>query len=284
MADRICTFSKSIIQHGKKSDRIYLMKLHPLEREDFPQALDALAKEKGYGKIFAKVPASRERLFEANGFKKEATVTSYYANGEDSAFMAKFLDTVRRKDPQHPFLEEVLKWALAKEKNTKVPDLPDLDPSLHLRSCTKEDAQAMARLYHQTFASYPFPIQDPDYIRETMEQDVLYYGIFKGDLPVALSSIEANFNEKNGELTDFATSPDFRGQALASHLLSHMEREMVKMDLKTAYTIARAGSKGINAIFAKGGYIYGGRLTNNTQIGGTLESMNVWHKKMRQSY
>ena len=45
---------------------------------------------------------------------------------------------------------------------------------------------------------------------------------------------------------------------------------------QTWYTIARALSAGMNITFAKAGYRYAGTLVNNTDISGTIESMNVW--------
>jgi len=50
--------------------------------------------------------------------------------------------------------------------------------------------------------------------------------------------------------------------------------------IKTAYTIARAASPGMNITFGRAGYAFSGRLKNNTQIAGDLESMNVWHKPL----
>ncbi len=53
---------------------------------------------------------------------------------------------------------------------------------------------------------------------------------------------------------------------------------MKKRGIKTSYSIARAVSYGMNITFAKHGYIYSGTLVNNTNIAGSIESMNVWHK------
>jgi hypothetical protein len=57
-----------------------------------------------------------------------------------------------------------------------------------------------------------------------------------------------------------------------------MEKEMQQKGIKMAYTIARAVSVGMNIVFAKLGYTYGGRLKNNTNISGEVESMNIWYK------
>ncbi|VVB88342.1 Beta-lysine N6-acetyltransferase [uncultured archaeon] len=81
-------------------------------------------------------------------------------------------------------------------------------------------------------------------------------------------------------MTDFATLPEYQGNGFACYLLRKMEHEMRKRNIKTSYTIARAVSYGINIIFAKMGYRYGGTLLNNTNISGSVESMNVWYKSL----
>jgi putative beta-lysine N-acetyltransferase len=83
---------------------------------------------------------------------------------------------------------------------------------------------------------------------------------------------------RNAEMTDFATLPEHLGNGLAVHLLNFMEPEMQKRGIATLYTIARAISPGMNITFAKCGYIFGGTLINNTQISGSIESMNLWYK------
>jgi putative beta-lysine N-acetyltransferase len=82
-------------------------------------------------------------------------------------------------------------------------------------------------------------------------------------------------------MTDFATLPEHRGENIALYLLDFMEKAMKKRGYKTAYTIARALSYGMNITFAKAAYKMGGTLINNTNICGKIESMNVWHKPIR---
>jgi putative beta-lysine N-acetyltransferase len=138
----------------------------------------------------------------------------------------------------------------------------------------------MAELYQQTFASYPFPIHDPEYLATSMAKNVLYSGIWKGSQLLALASAEIDHQNSHAELTDFATDFDWRGHGLANLLLQHLEKELQLFEIKTCYTIARATSYGMNICFAQNGYQFGGTLVKNTQIGGNLESMNVWHKTL----
>ena len=81
-------------------------------------------------------------------------------------------------------------------------------------------------------------------------------------------------------MTDFATLSECRGNSLGTHLLEHMEQAVKTKSIKTAYTIARAASPGMNITFAKCDYEYGGRLINNTNISGQIESMNIWYKPL----
>jgi beta-lysine N6-acetyltransferase len=139
----------------------------------------------------------------------------------------------------------------------------------------------MAELYRQVFASYPFPIHDDGYLQDTMRENVRYFGIWDNDSLVALASAELDPRGENAEMTDFATRPDYRGRGLASHLLVEAEKAAAQQGIKTAYTIARAYSAGMNITFARNSYSFSGTLTHNTQISGTLESMNVWYKPLQ---
>jgi len=79
-------------------------------------------------------------------------------------------------------------------------------------------------------------------------------------------------------MTDFATLPSHRGRGIATHLLGVMDTHAREAGVRVAYTIARACSFGMNITFGRRGYRYAGTLVNNTQIAGSIESMNVWYK------
>jgi putative beta-lysine N-acetyltransferase len=138
----------------------------------------------------------------------------------------------------------------------------------------------MAHVYRVVFASYPFPIHDPEYLKQTMATTVRYFCAEEQGKIVALSSAEFDFKGQNVEMTDFATLPDTRGRGIALSLLALMEQDPKVRTMRTAYTIARSLSPGMNITFAKAGYAYGGTLTNNTDISGSIESMNIWYKTL----
>jgi putative beta-lysine N-acetyltransferase len=275
--DVIETFGHSLIQHGKSNDRIYLMNL---AQTDFPEIipfLDRLAVTRGYTKIFAKVPAFAKRIFMDSGYDVEATIPGLYRGEEEAFFMAKFFCQERQKEKKPFLIKEVLETAQSK---TAIGEKAELGDLFTYRVADKEDLQSMAEVYKEVFATYPFPIHDPEYLEGTMDDNVAYVGMWKKERLVALASAEMDVAGRNAEMTDFATLPEFRGRGLANFLLAEMEEAMRTCGIRTAYTIARAYSYGMNITFAKNGYSFSGTLVNNTHISGGLESMNVWHKPL----
>jgi putative beta-lysine N-acetyltransferase len=93
-----------------------------------------------------------------------------------------------------------------------------------------------------------------------------------------VASAEIDNEGKNAEMTDFATDPDYRGKKLGQRLLSTMEKEMKASGIRTLYTIARLQSIPMNKVFLKRQYLYAGTLVRNTNIAGSIESMNVYYK------
>lgn len=278
MTDQVVAFGDSAIQHGKHSDRAYLMNLALGDLPEVIPYLDHLALTEGYTKIFAKVPARAQGSFERSGYEPEAVVPGFYRGEEEVSFMGKYFCDQRRQEQKPELVEQALETALAKE----LAEQPQLPAALCCRPTTAADAPAMAELYRRVFASYPFPIHDPGYLRQTMASHVVYHGVWEGEKLIALASAETDPAGRNAEMTDFATDPDYRGQGLANHLLAGLEEAAAERGILTAYTIARAYSFGMNVTFAKSGYQFSGTLTHNTQISGALESMNVWHKPLHE--
>jgi len=278
MIDKIDDYRQSVLQHGSGNDRVYLMKVDP---QDCPGVISyalKLARANDYSKIFAKVPDSCRHFFEQEGFLAEASIPELFNGEEAGYFYSKFLKDERHREQKPDTVKNVL--VAAENKQAEEPPGFEPDDDFSWRIMTRDDVEPMAELYRQVFASYPFPIDDPCYLAETMDQNLVYHGILNDNELVALSSAEIDFAGRNAEMTDFATRPDCRGQGLATYLLEKMERDVTESGIRTSYTIARAYSFGMNITFAKHGYRYAGTLVNNTQIFGQLESMNVWHKQL----
>jgi len=277
MPDKVERFRNSLIQHGRENDRVYLMKLADADMPGLVPSLIRYAHLAGYGKIFAKVPAKHSDAFVDKGFRLEGEIPAFYNNTRGAAFLGYYLNVERQQEKHPELVEEVLAIARQKAMQEEPVSLPK---ELTCRVTRPDDAEAMAGLYRQVFASYPFPIHDPTYLRQTMAENVVYFGVWEREKLIALSSAEMDVAAGNAEMTDFATLPECRGRGIAQHLLQEMEQEMASRDICSLYTIARAYSHGMNITFAKNGYRYGGTLTHNTDISGSLESMNLWYKRI----
>lgn len=275
MFDTIEKMNHSLIQHGPANQRVYLMKVAGQDLPDLAFKADVLARREGYTKIFAKVPQQVKPLFSEIGYVEEATIPDFYHGEVDAVFLAKYLDPERMDDPAQDKIEDIL--TLAQEKAQDDCSVTAAD-TVDIRVAKPADAETLAGVYRRVFESYPFPIHDPAYLRETMETHVQYFCEVRDDEIVAVSSSEMDQAAQNVEMTDFATLPKCRGRGVAQRLLAVMEAQMRRIGMKTFYTIARALSPGMNITFARAGYQYGGTLTNNTNICGDIESMNVWYK------
>lgn len=278
MYDKIVQIGSSVFQHGPYNDRIYLMKLGDGDAGHLVKELDILSKEKGYSKIFAKVPVGQKSLLEENGYQLEASIPGFFNGRGDVAFLSKYFKKTRRIENSPDEIKANL--ALANEKAADGYNTVDISPLNMGVASQADDAEQMSLVYKEVFKTYPFPIHDPAYLRETMASHVRYFYIRDGKRFIALSSAEMDVDSQNVEMTDFATLPSYRGRGLAVVLLDKMEAAMKQRGMRTAYTIARSLSAGMNITFAKMGYVFAGTLTNNTNISGNIESMNVWYKRL----
>ncbi len=276
MSDKIEKFYNSVIHHGKDNNRVYLMKLDRSRIIKTADYIESLALKEHYTKIIAKVPKSKKAEFENRNFISEALIEKFFKGEEDCIFFAKYFF----KDEKRQILQnkdEVNKIiTLCKSKDSIK------DPSLHrvynFEILKEDDIPLITKLYRCVFKTYPFPVFSDDYILSTMKDYVAYFGIKKQGELVAISSAEMDKENLNAEMTDFATHPDHRGVSLSLFLLKEMENYLKSIDFKTAYTIARSISYGMNITFAKNSYVFGGTLINNTNISGDIESMNIWYK------
>ena len=243
MSDIIENLCGATVQHGPSSDRVYLMKIGDADPVELIQKIEALARERGYSKIFTKVPAHAAQSFLDAGYACEARVPLFFKGKEDALFLCRYLDKRRTNRDDIEVLEQVMQLANAKNGVGLRHAMPD---EAVIRSCREEDVGAMADIYKQVFPSYPFPVHDPAYLLETMRSHVLYLGVESKGRLLALSSAELDSDGQNAEMTDFATLPASLGCGFAANLLAAMEPEAARHGIRTAYTIARAVSAGMN--------------------------------------
>tara|TARA_R110000868_G_scaffold72133_4_gene210392 strand:+ start:3991 stop:4854 length:864 start_codon:yes stop_codon:yes gene_type:complete len=276
VGDVVEKLAGATIQHGELNDRIYLMEMSSeSSAKQVILAIEELARKNSYGKIFIKTPKSKQDAFLHSGYEIEAAVPGFYRGSEEALFMVKYLDEDRRELEKPELVQDIID--VSQDKDTI--EAQGLPRKHTLRELTLEDAESMAKIYGQVFPTYPFPISDPEYLKKVMNDFVRSFGVFdESNALVSLAACEIDRRGQNVEMTDFATLPDYRGQGFAHELLHFMEEAMSKDGIKTAYTIARSRSYGMNITFSKAGYEFAGMLKNNTNISGSIQSMNVWYK------
>lgn len=256
------------------------------EAESIPllaQELIRIVKENQFGKIWIKARKSHREAWEGEGFVFEGELQRYFEDGEDSAFMVFYPYADRLERPDFSQEEENLLLAQANLGNTDQEfSLPEGYTS---RLFTEADAPALARLYGEIFPTYPYPTNDPNYLIETFRSHILYRLVFDetGQL-VAAASAETDPENRNAEMTDFATLPSQRGKGLAQYLLQELEKDAVKhYNIRTFYTIARIASIGVMRTFFKSNYRYKGTMINNCSISGQFETMVLLEKDSRKN-
>lgn len=277
MSDITLKHGNSLIQHGPLSDRVYIMKLDSGEFEEVFALAESIADEQGYSKIFAKVPLSLIPQSIALGYEEEACIPGFGKDPTGLAFMSKFL-AEKRKGPRKT--SEIMKVKSATLTQGVSQKCTILSKDYSIEEAEIEDCSSLALLYREIFASYPFPIYDPVFIAKSMTENVRYFVIKHKKSIVAAAAAEMNYDNRTVEMTDFVTLPAYRRNQLGQVLLDHMEVAMIPEPIDTAYTIARAISYGMNITFARSDYEFAGTLINNTNISGSIESMNVWYKQI----
>lgn len=293
--DTVERLGPALVQHGTFSDRVYVMKLAAADAATVLSRVDELAARHGYGKIVAKCPITAVPELLERGYRVEAEVPRLFGPEEDGVFVGRFLDADRAVDPRMDRVREVLEHARAYAPGQPDGSAPSHDdgappadggdqdargPLPEIREAGLADAEALAACYARVFDSYPFPIDDPSHVREAMRIGTRFFAAWQDGTIVAASSMEDGGTDGTVEMTDFATLPDWRGRGLASRLLAYMERAAADAETRTAFTIARALSYGMNITFGRRGYTYAGTLVNNTQIANSIESMNVWYRHL----
>ncbi len=252
------------------------MSLHPDDLPVITGHLDDLSETYGFTKIFVKVKSIYSPEFYRSGYHMEALVSGYFNGQDDAFFMAKYFDEERclpEKEALSLFENMLL-------DGTKRSILKQTKTSFNVKPLNENNADAIATVFRSVFETYPFPVFDPGFLIQTMQEGTRYYGVFQKNELIAVSSAECDEKHQSSEMTDFAVMPAFRGKRLALVLLEHMEKDLYNLGYLTLFTIARLHELSMNKTFMNAGYRFTGTLTRNTQIAGKIESMNVWYKQL----
>lgn len=235
-----------------------------------------LAEANTFDKIFVKAHNEDFQDFLSHGYMMEG-ILRYYFNGEDAYVLSRFSSSERIESSDLIHESKLIEEIIYNSQKTKTRSLPD---EIKLVHADKEHITQLIYIYRQVFETYPSPLTNPDYIKAVMDRDVHFVLAMQGDEPVAAASAEMNKKYSNAELTDCATVPLAQGRGLMQFILKELEIVLKKNQIKTAYSLARAKSIGMNKSFFRLNYEYSGRLIKNCDIFGEFEDLNIWVKQL----
>lgn len=257
------------------NERIIVSSYHRENIDLLINHLNKYASHGLFGKIIIVAHEEDWRFFLAKGYILEGVNSGYYL-GRPGYYLVKFLKRTRSIST---FLAEdnnILHDVIQRHVDPLPPALPS---GFILRDALQEDKCQLAILYGKVFSTYPSPITESGYLSQVINKN-LFKVILHEDKIVSAASAEINRANMAAELTDCACLPDYNGKGLMSNLIYNLEQELIQCGFKNLYSIARARSRGINTIFRKLGYAYGGRFINNCTICGQFENMNLWVKNV----
>jgi beta-lysine N6-acetyltransferase len=227
-------------------------------------------------KLIVKVRLEHYNEFLVHGFCCEGKIDGYFL-GSDAYFFTKYYDIKRRSSEEWVREDELINSITSLPRSTST----TIDSKgLNLIKVTLSDIESLAELYKEVFLIYPTPLHDPTYIEKTLQEGTIYYCFQEKEKIVSAASAEVNLFYKNAELTDCATLMSYRKHGLMKFLLQKLEEDLIKSRIYCAYSLARARSFGMNAVFHHLGYSYRGRMMKNCYIYEQLEDMNVWVKNL----
>lgn len=257
------------------------LKILDYEAEDYTamiQRLAWLAESNDFDKIFVKAGHEDFQKFLSHGYMMEG-VLRYYFRGQDAFVLSRFSSTSRMRNDalleEAKLIEDLIYNSAPAAGRLPLPD------EIELVRASNRHIPALVSIYRSVFETYPSPLTSADFVKSTMERSCLYTLATRNDEALAVACADISKKHSNAEMTDCATFPHARGQGLMQHILTALEDDLREKEIMTAYTLARAGSVGMNRVFFRLGYEFSGRLVNNCDIFGQFEDMNIWVKRLR---
>lgn len=204
-------------------------------------------------------------------FRPEGRINGYF-NSVNAIFLTCYTLPRRGLSAHLQAQASLLADVMKKEYNKR-----QFSHNYDFRKASIEDAGEMTGVFSMVFDSYPSPVFQPDYLVGRMQAGDIFWLAHRGGKIAAICSAEIDFLNSRAEMTDFATLPGHRGQGLASVLLEKIEEECRALGIRCLFSLARASSFGMNSVFYRHGYTFGGTLINNCHICGRYENMNIWY-------
>ena len=255
------------------SDRIRCDHPETSRSRELGTALLEAANRHGRGRVVVLCDGCLCGGLEAAGLTLEATMPGFYRGDKDCAVMGAAVDDARSVLANPRDVARV-------DHLVAQPWHPKDRPEVETRRATPDDAPEIAKLIAATFEHYPTPSGVPEYLAGQIEGGVPFRAVWEAREVVACASADLVRAARTAELTDCATRPDQRGRGLMQAILLDLMDDLREMDYPTAFTLARANTPGVNLAFLRLGFKFRGRQVQSCRIGGGMEDMNVWSRRL----
>ncbi|EIT86842.1 beta-lysine acetyltransferase [Fictibacillus macauensis ZFHKF-1] len=245
---------------------------------DLAHEVITYAEQNDFTKVIIKAREEHMSAWLTLGYQPESLFHSYF-NGGNAIMMCRYYTDERKRSDHWLQEDDIMDQVIALPPKMEQAVLP---PNYSMRLASKEDCLKLAKLYDAVFEVYPTPMDDPNYIVSTMDSGTIYYVVEHQGVLVSAASAEINATYHNAEITDCATLVEHRKYGLMKVLVQQLEEELKNRRIFCAYSIARALSFGMNAVFCQRNYRYYGRMVKNCRIFDKFEDMNLWVKDLSQ--
>lgn len=261
------------------SNRLKIYKLPEQNLIDpFILSVKQLGQQHHCDKLIFYVKLAQQPMIHPYASRYEGMIESFF-NGENAHIYAIFLDPKRNHHHLSDQEKNVLR--LVHRKKGEGPSHRfQLPASFHMRWAKQQDAEQMSILYKTIFKSYPTPMNEPDFIKQMIVDNVYFLVVEHRNDIVSACSAELLQNFRSAELSDCATFREHRSKQLLSYQVAHLIPRLKKIGVGTLFSYSRSTSVGMNLVNAKHGFHYGGRMVQNSNISGSMENMNIWYKTL----
>lgn len=227
------------------------------------------------GKIIGNSDVSNLKIFTEAGFCIEGKIDGFF-KGKDAYCVSYFIDSKRKIADDSVQKDMLINQCLKMHSKYSVSNaLP-----YSIRTATQKDIGEIVSLFSTVFSTYPTPVYDEDYLKQTMNGKILYKVAELEGKIIGIASADMDIENMNAEMTDCATYSEYRGKGVLSNIIYELELELKNRNFITLYSLSRAINMGINMVLCKHEYKYAGRLINNCNICGAFEDMNIWIKNI----
>ncbi|MEW6982633.1 hypothetical protein AAD001_08260 [Colwelliaceae bacterium 6471] len=254
--------------HDEKTKTLIIDEIGLVDLSSFVCQIKKYAGEKGIAKISVRVREASAIYFFQHGFMVEASIMAYYGL-QDAFYVVYYLDKSYREDIQSKPQDEILDKAFSRTKEES-------------NQTTKKHAQIVVsptKSKRVIDANKQVVFTGREHTNNRHDIKTKFFAQINNNI---VATADANYSKEAHvvEFSNFIASLEVDISSIIKCLLSEMQSYYASLGAQTAFTIVSANSLAINTICVENGFEYGGRLTNESIINGSLASLNTWFKRI----